>query len=235
MVRIFRRRDDDVAVDGATASEGARDDGVPDDELSAPGWDAIDDALRGLYGDQVPRHTTYYPPMALSDNLQGCSAYAADGHWHYVTYGLSELYEPGADDDPEISGWGFELTMRVAREEGASEVPAWPFAMLNEVAKHVNGNLVLLESGHRVDFGRAITGHPALPDAPPTSQTVLAFGVDAELGEIATPHGRVVFLQAFGVTPQEKELMLAGSTADVLADLSADNPLLVVDPRRAGS
>lgn len=206
----------------------------PDGELAALGWDAIDAAMAGLYADQVPRHVGYYPPMALSDNLQGCSAYAADGCWHYVTYGLSELYEPGPDDDPAVSGWGFELTMRVARRDGDTEVPGWPFTMLNEVAKHVNSNSVPLEPGHRVDFGKAVTGHPALPDAPPTPQTVLAFQVDPELGEIATPHGRVVFLQAFGVTAAEKARMLESSTAEVLAELAGTNPLLVVDPDRAG-
>lgn len=202
------------------------------DEASAPGWDAIDDAMTGLYADQSPRHVGYYPPMALSDNLQGCSAYAAEGCWHYVTYGLSELYQPGPDDDPGISGRGFELTMRVTRADGDTEVPGWPFTMLNEVAKHVNSNAVLLEAGHRVDFGRAVTGHPGIPDAPATRQSVFAFRVDPELGEIATPHGRVTFLQACAVTAGEKEQMLASSTAEVLATLAADNPLLVIDPAR---
>ena len=72
----------------------------------APGWEAIDAALRPLYGDQAPRHIGYMPPAALSTNLQGCPAYQAEGHWHYISYGLSQLCHPGPQDDPDVSGWG---------------------------------------------------------------------------------------------------------------------------------
>ncbi|WP_409468810.1 suppressor of fused domain protein [Streptomyces sp. HC307] len=115
--------------------------------------------------------------------LQGCSAYPAAGHWHYVTYGLSELYAPHEDDDPEWSGWGFELTLRVRR--GAEErPPQWPYGMLQEVAKYVNGSQVLLEDGHRIDFRQPVTGHPHLEDAPATALTVFAFTTDPQLGTI---------------------------------------------------
>ena len=195
----------------------------------APGWDAIDAALAGLYGDQQPRHVGSGAPAALSSHLQGCSAYAADGHWHYVTYGLSELFEPIAEADPEISGWGFELTMRVPRE--GAEPPRWPFRMLDEIAHYVNDSRSLLAPGHRIDFQHPVTGHPGIEGAPATGLTVFAFAVDPELGEIDTPNGRVVFLQAIGVTAEEKGWMLASSTAGVLADRG--DPLLLTDPARA--
>ena len=35
-------------------------------------------------------------------------------HWHYVTYGFTELYEKKSED-PEVSGYGFELTFRLKR------------------------------------------------------------------------------------------------------------------------
>ena len=69
-------------------------------ELESPGWQAIDDAAAALYGDAPPRHVGYQPPAAFSDNLQGCSAYRAQDHWHYISYGLSELYVPEPADDP---------------------------------------------------------------------------------------------------------------------------------------
>jgi len=104
--------------------------------------------------------------------------------------------------------------------------------MLNELAKHVNTNRVLLEPGHRFDLRQPITGHPNLPDATPSPQTVFAFRIDPELGEISTPNGKVVFLQACGVTAAEKERMLETSTEQVLVDLSAGNPLQIIDPAR---
>jgi hypothetical protein len=200
-------------------------------DVAAPGWDAIDAAVGRVYGAAVPQHVGYYPPAALSGNLQGCSAYAADGHWHYVTYGLSELYLPRREDDPQFSGWGFELSMRVVRGAEAS-APGWPFTMLNELAKHINANSVVLAPGHRVDLRSPITGFPHVEGAPETSLTVYAVTVDPQLGEIDTANGKVVFLQVVGVTSTEKERMLASSTAAVLTELARENPLLVTDPSR---
>jgi hypothetical protein len=202
-------------------------------ELPSPGWEAIDTAMARLYGQARPRHVGYVPPAAFSTNLQGCSAYAATDHWHYVTYGLSELYVADEAGDPEFSGWGFEFTLRVPRSPDDADPPGWPFTMINELAKHVNGNSVLIETGDRVDMRAPVTGYPHLPDAPPTGLTVYAFIIDPELGRIDTPHGQVSFLQAVGVTAEEKERMLSTSTADVLDDLALTNPRLLTDPGRA--
>lgn len=200
-------------------------------ELPSPGWQAIDDALAARYGDQEPRHVGYYPPAAVSTNLQGCSAYRGEGHWHYVSYGLSELYVPGPEDDPQRSGWGCELTLRVASD--AAEPPPWAFTMLNEIAKWVNASATPLAPGARVDLRAPVTGHPHAPEAPPTGLTVYAVTVDPELGGMDTPNGRVDFLQLVGVTGEEKAQMVASSTAAVLAGLARENPLLVTDPGRA--
>ncbi|MGW5481566.1 suppressor of fused domain protein [Streptomyces sp. NPDC004008] len=198
----------------------------------APGWDAIDAALAPFYPGITPFHVGYFPPKGFEGGaLQGCSAYPAEGHWHYVTYGLSELYTPGEDDDPDWSGWGFELTLRV-RRGSEEQPPGWPYRMLQEVAKYVNGNQVLLEDGHRIDFRQPVTGHPHLEDAPPTGLTVFAFTADPQLGTIDTPNGKVTFLQAVGVTAEEKGAMTDSSTAQVLQALAAGNPLLVTDPAR---
>jgi hypothetical protein len=66
----------------------------PDD---APGWDAIDAALLPLYGDREPYHVGTVVPYAAGgpDPIHGISAYhnAEPGpHWHFVTYGFSELW-----------------------------------------------------------------------------------------------------------------------------------------------
>ncbi|MET3806204.1 hypothetical protein ABIB25_003214 [Nakamurella sp. UYEF19] len=218
--------------------------GDDDVDVSAPGWDAIDAALTGLHGAVQPQHVGYDPPPGLSNNLQGCSAYPAGGHWHYVTYGLSELYEadeasgdgderePGAD--PLVSGWGFELTLRVPRPSPRDRIPPdWPFTMINEVARFVNGGGAALGVGGRIDLRAAVTGHPGLPDAPPSGLTVFAVTPDPALPAIDTPNGRVHFLQLVGVSAAEKERMLATSTAQVLAELAAADPLLITDPARA--
>jgi hypothetical protein len=203
---------------------------MTEDEDAAPGWDAIDAALSTLYPGVEPRHVGYALPAALSHNLQGCSAYPALGHWHYVTYGLSELYTPGADDDPAWSGWGFELTLRVAR--GAeTDAPGWPFAVLNQLANFINAQRVLVEDGHRMDMRQPVTGYPQT-DGPETVLTVFAFTVDPQLGSIDTPNGRVVFYQAVGITSEEKSRMQESSTRRVLDEMIGSNPLLITDPAR---
>ena len=85
----------------------------------APGWDAIDEALAGAYGDQEPKHygTIIKYSLGGPDPLDGVSVYEHAGppaHWHYVSYGLSELYQKESED-LELSGWGIELTFRLVR------------------------------------------------------------------------------------------------------------------------
>lgn len=193
------------------------------------GWDAIDAKLAGIYGSIVPAQYAYL----LADDgapaaLQACSVYGAQGFWHYVTFGLSELYSRPGD----VSGWGIELTMRVVRGHEQS-APLWPATMLHTLAQHVHTSRTPLRGGDRIDLHRPITGHPELPGAPVTEQTAFALAVDPQLGMLRGPNGRVTFLQAVGVTPAEKARMAATSTEAVLAELARYNRLLVIDPRRA--
>lgn len=102
--------------------------------------------------------------------------------------------------------------------------------MLNEMAKHVNANSVLLGPGHRIDLRRPITGYPNVAGAPDTDLTVFAITIDWQLGEIATANGKVVFLQLVGVTAADKDRMAASSTAAVLAERAHRDPMLITDP-----
>ena len=100
----------------------------------APGWDAIDDALRTIYGDQEPRHFGTIVPFSLGgkDPIYGISAYkvaAPRPYWHIVTYGFSELWQKEWED-PEVSGFGFELTMRVACGPDDENPPNWSLNFL---------------------------------------------------------------------------------------------------------
>ncbi|MBP2471413.1 hypothetical protein JOF53_000285 [Crossiella equi] len=193
-------------------------------DSAAPGRDAIDAALALLYPG-VPAQRRCFE---RGDGLEACLAYPAPGHWHYIGYGLSELYHAGPEEDPDWSGWGFELTLRVRR--GAEAVaPDWPFRVVQHIATHVNTRLVLLEPGHRLDLRRPATGYPALPDAPDTGLTAYVLALDPELGELPTPNGAVRFLQAVGITAAE----VADGAATVLARLALADPLLVTDPARA--
>lgn len=140
-------------------------------------WDAITEALSRLYPQAQPWHVTY-PPDGFA--LRAASAYPADGHWHFVTYGLGERR-------------GFELTLRVVRGPG-EQPPQWPFLLLNQVAGYADAAVEPFEEGQWLDLGGPVTGFPAT-DGPPTGLTVLILAADPELG------GR--FLQLVAVTAAE--------------------------------
>lgn len=55
-----------------------------------------------------------------NDPLDGISIYDAGEYWHFVTYGLSELYEKESDNK-EISGFGMEFTFKLKKDAYENE------------------------------------------------------------------------------------------------------------------
>ena len=194
---------------------------VPDD--NAPGWDALTQHLSAVLPDASESQRWGSDTLPGQDGVYGISAYHSGDFWLYLTFGLTELFEKESED-PELSGWGFELTMRVPR---SGEVPpSWPSAVLGQLGGYVFANASPLAPGHRVDSGGLATDNPA------SNLAGVAFALDPELAEIRTPNGRVTFLTAVGVTAAELERMRSTSTAEVLEGLRHTSPLLVTDPAR---
>jgi suppressor of fused-like protein len=175
---------------------------MTEDEERAPGREAIDSAFARLYPDQpAPHHWATVVPAALGgrDVLDGISAYRADmpaPHWHWVTYGLTELYAKESDD-PEWSGWGYELTMRTPRGD-ESEPGTWAIQVLKPLANWANGARRVLEAGGWFD-----TARPIAPEDPLCTLTAVGFVADPQLPALDTPHGRVEFLEVVGLHPDE--------------------------------
>lgn len=194
-----------------------------DIDEGAPGWAAIQDACDELYPNQPDpvQWSPQLPPGLGSDVLSAVSIYRAEHpawHYHYVTFGLSELFEPkdaapaadgeaaddGADPDAEEreSGFGFELTFRLLDPSAAdprAKVPAWPISLLNNLAKYVFRSGATFAPGHHMDT----RGPIKLGD--PTRLNALAFVADPTLGTISTPNGKVAFVQALGITTREQK------------------------------
>ncbi len=133
--------------------------------------------------------------------LQGCSAYRADGHWHYVTYGLSNVFDEDEGDNHGFSGNGCELTWRIRDEGGAADAPGWPFTVLQRIAKWAIDERFVLMEGRQIALSRPVTGYPDT-GGPDTPQTSLLLVTDPELGEIDTVNGRVEFVQLVAVDNQ---------------------------------
>jgi len=187
----------------------------------APGWDAITERVESIYPGVEPAHRGMNPGLAFGSPLEGLSAYRGPNWWHFVTYGLTELYAKESDN-PALSGWGYELAMRAPVSEVA---PEWPFGVLASLAGLTQSKGIVFGSGHRLETGHPLAGLP-------TKLTAVAFTLDPQLGSIDTPHGKVDFLLVIGITTDELARMKATTTAAILEDLQRSTAL-VTDPSRA--
>jgi hypothetical protein len=198
----------------------------------APGWDALDKVFEAQFPGQSPNHWKPNDVMLpAQDGVWGISAYRDRGAWFYVTYGLTDLFElfrppeeGSSDDGIRWSGFGFELTMRVASTE--PQPPLWPVNVLEKLGKYVYQTKAGFEHGDRLNGGPITGGNP------PTRLTALAFADDPVLEPIETPLGRVEFITAVGITADELERMKATTTDDVLSELRIASSRLVTDAAR---
>ena len=204
-------------------------------EDDAVGWDCIDEKLATVYGEQEPRHYAPELPYELGgeDPLNGVSFYVSaeqEPHFHFVTYGFSELFYDEDSAGSEYSKFGFELTFRLKMESEEDDEIGWVFNMLQNIARYV------FESGKWFEpFHFLPAGAPIKMDSD-SEITALAFVPDPELGKIDTPHGEVMFLQAVGLTTAEfQELKKNPTTTEVeklINKLQQNNRLLVTDLER---
>jgi hypothetical protein len=192
----------------------------------ALGWEAIDAALAPIYGTgEPPFHYAAVPPAALGGNdpLQGISVYqrkAPGPHWHFVTYGFSELHEKESKN-PEYSGFGFELTFRLSPPE--RQPPGWALNFLQNIARYV------FKTGNVFDVGHYLNCNGPIALGQETDIRAVLFAPDPELGEISTPNGKVHFLQVVGITLDELLAVKKLNAGAFLKHLGGQVPLLVTD------
>jgi suppressor of fused-like protein len=181
------------AVVSAPAVSGAI---APD--ANEPGRHAINDALDRLYPKEHDfRSAVAAKPGEHEAPLAEVVAYRATKpvpHWHYVTYGLSEL---GAktSKDPSLSGFGVEYTLRLV--DDAKEPPVWPMNLLRWVATRVWETHQPFDPGHSANLpgGMLDTVSPDVEG--------LGFTTDADLGPLETPNGKVTFVNVVPLAHRE--------------------------------
>ncbi len=204
---------------------------MPDPDPEAIGWQAIDDALLHLHGATQPFH--YAPEVQAvlggSDPLDGISIYRSSsfgGHWHYVTFGFSELYDKDTDD-LEVSGYGFELTFRLRATAGEETPPDWPINLLQNLARYVFSSGNVFEAAHYMDL------HSPIMAGSDSDIRAIAFAHDPQLPrQLETPNGRLQFLQVVGVTLDELSTIKRWN-AETFLQLAAERlPGLVTDLER---
>ncbi len=186
----------------------------------AKGWDAIDASCQAVYGKQEARHygTMIKWRLGGNDPLDGVSIYEADAFWHYVSFGLTELYEKESED-LDCSGWGFELTFKLAKTE--EEPPVWPVNLMQNLARYVFQSGNVFADGHHLDANGPIAADEA------TAMTALLFTHDPLLPQVTGPNGTFSFLQLVGITAAELSATKRWSTKGVLSLLAEKSENLV--------
>ncbi|MGB6094997.1 MAG: suppressor of fused domain protein [Comamonas thiooxydans] len=199
------------------------------------GWDAIEGALQAVYGDQQPAHfgTLIKFRLGGEEPLDGVSVYRSEQgvpHWHYVSYGFSDLYGD-LDDSYDIapgkpSGYGFELSFRLMRAASEQEPPSWPVNFLQNIARYVFRTGNVLAPGHWMT-----ASGPIKADAD-TLLTEMGFVQDPELAAIHTPYGDLMFLQLVGLTSDELREVRRWNVLGALQSLQSYMPLWITDLAR---
>ena len=195
---------------------------------TSQGWDAIVDHFKKIYPDQPnPKH---YRPLispkftSFENPLFGTDIYDGGDFWHFVTYGLSDVYDREEEKD-EWSGFGLEMTLKLKKTSEMND----PETEENEL-KNISGVLQ--------DLGQYIfeTNEVFLPNQYIYSQqtdgfdyeqksklTGFAIAMD-EAGTIETPNGKVEFLCIIGLTDKELRSIYEGThkTEEILKLLGND-------------
>ena len=182
--------------------------GTEREEIAAPGWDAITAAFDALYpGQDSPLHFGCLIPWRLGgpDPLQGISVYDAGDCFHFVTYGLTDLYEKEGND-PNYSGFGYEFTLKLRK------------AGLEDEMAEQRGIAGILQSLARLTFEKGeqfypneyiYTGQEAGMDTRGISKLTGFITAEDEAGTIDTPNGKVDFIKLIGVTDAELKAIMA--------------------------
>jgi len=206
----------------------------------APGWDAVTEPFDRLYPGVEPRHLASnmgQRAMFGGDQyLDGISLYPTSyGSTHLLTYGMSTLYVDEEAFGGEFSGWGYELTMKVA-EQNTDEC-LWAADSMSRLARYTYTSKKWFEPFQFVGGG-------GLPLRVGTDSNLTSYLVvpDTEVPTVDTVHGKVEFLQLVGITEAEFAWLAepnddpTGRGRELAKRMTeAGNPYLVTDLDRTES
>lgn len=176
---------------------------VDENELSKSGWDAITEECQRVYPNQTnPKHygTLISWELGGDDPLDGISVYDGGDYWHFVTYGLSELYEKESED-MDISGYGMEFTLKLKKDKYEDEEAeiSCICGILQAIAQ-----ITFTEGSEFNAYEYLYTGQTNGIDSKMQSNITGFITIpDNDLKPINTPNGKVEFIEFIGVTNEE--------------------------------
>lgn len=165
--------------------------------FKAPGWDAITNEAERVYPGQTnPKHygTIIKWRLGGPDPLDGISIYDGGDYWHFVTYGLSELYEKKSNVK-EISGYGMEFTFKLRKSSNDNdELFKMICGAFQNLAKYtfLNGEIFKTNEYIMYQFNNNVYNIGGFITIKDTS-----------FNELNTPNGKVEFVEFIGVTQEE--------------------------------
>ncbi|MBQ3584210.1 MAG: suppressor of fused domain protein [Lachnospiraceae bacterium] len=174
-----------------------------DEEEVMDGWKAITEVFEKIYpGQEDPLHYGVLIPWSLGGNdpLDGISVYDGGDYWHFVTYGLTELYEKECEN-MEYSGYGMEFTLKLKKgcyEDEEAEIKGL-CGILQSIAR------ITFNSGEIFDtYEYLYTGQTTGMDVRAKSSITGFITIpDTQAAPIETPNGKVEFVEFIGVTDSE--------------------------------
>ena len=178
------------------------------DNNDVPGWDAITAEAERVYPTQKnPKHygTLIKYKFGGKDPIDGISVYDGGNYWHFITYGISELYEKETDNK-EISGYGMEFTFKLKKDnyeneeseiknicgilQGFAKITFSKGELFNEYEYLYSGQIAGIDANKKSN----LTGFITIPDK--------------EFRPIDTPNGKVKFVEFIGVTDDELKAIM---------------------------
>lgn len=191
-------------------------------DVNIAGWDAITAEFDRVYpGQPDPKHyaTLIKWKFGGNDPLDGISIYDGGDYWHFIGYGLSELYDKESDD-PDISGYGVEYTFKLKKEKYDNEEGEFRCicGMLQTLAR------LTFNGEYFAPYEYIYTGQTTGMDAYQKSNLTGFICVpDSKVNTINTPNGRVEFLSFIGMTDAElKTLSTHDSVKELYEKLGSD-------------
>jgi suppressor of fused-like protein len=156
--------------------------------------------------------------------LAGCFAIRVEEptpHWLLVSRGFTELDEK-VEEDPDVSGWGFELTCRVPARTDEADF-GWVLDWMQGIADYLVKSGTFLAPFHNM---------PVMEPRNPDDLCALLFVEDVTLRSTRSANGEIQFLQMVGLTRGEHDALKRWDGRAFVELVRQRNPLLVTDAER---
>lgn len=179
-----------------------------DEKINMSGWDAITKEFERIYPEQKnPKHYATLIGWRLGgpDSLNGISIYESEDAYHFVTYGMSELYEKETSD-MTYSGFGMEFTFRLKKSDYKDTE-----AELRCVAGILQSlaRLTFLEGEIFLPYEYVYTGQTNGIDVDGLSDITGFITIpDTKAHTLKTENGQVEFVEFIGVTDRELKMII---------------------------